>query len=88
MMKRRHSSTDVLNLIFERRYEETGQDNVDLRSRLGSYSWIDGFPRSDNGHDTMVCSVVVVVELDSIIKQSQILHLVISNRSYFVEADV
>ena len=80
MMKRMHSSTDVLNLIFERRYEKTGQDNVDLRSRVGRKSWIDEFLRSENGHDTMVCSVVVVVDPDSIIKESQILHLVVSGR--------
>lgn len=27
-----HSSTDVLNLVFERHYEKTGQDNVGLKS--------------------------------------------------------
>lgn len=83
-----HSSTYVLHVRFVRCYEKTGQDNVDLRSRLGRYSWIDEFLRSENGHDTMVCSVIVVVHPDSIIKESQILHLVVSRRSYFVEADV
>lgn len=87
-MKRMHSSTDVLKLIFERHYEKTGQGNVDLRSRLGRYSWNNELLRSEDGHDTMVCSVVVVVPPDSIIKESQSLHLVISRRSYFVEADV
>ena len=52
-----YSSTDVLNLVLERHYEKTGQGNVGLKSRLGSYSWIDEFLRSENGHDTRVCSV-------------------------------
>ena len=83
-----HSSTDVLNVIFERHYQKIGQGNVDLRSRLGRYSWIAEILRSENGHDTMDCSVIVVVHPDSIIKESEILHLVVSRQSYFVRADV
>ena len=88
MMKRMHSSVDVLNVIFERYYQKTGEGNVDLRSRLGRYSWIDEILRSENGHDTIDCSVMVVVYPDSIIEESGILHLVVSRQSYFVQADV
>ena len=83
-MKRMHSSTDVSNKILERHHQKTGQDKFDLRSTLGGYSWINEILRSENGHDTMVCTIIVIVHPDSIIKESRILHLVVSRRSYFV----